>query len=161
MFFPGKIRGYSVSPSCILLLALAAYLQAGLSEKLTMTDGHSSHVGGMFWVCHLGFESLGSKRGEFWSASGGTSFTVGEEWRGSSGQSRVCALVSLSSHEVCFVGIRGGCVREEVAQESTASSSISGLRPVSVLSPPLTSEQREVENHWAVNSLLPFDIFLR
>lgn len=123
MFFLGKIRGYSVSPSCILLLALAAYLQAGLSEELTVADGHSSHVGGMFWVCHLGFESLGSKRGEFWSASGGTSFTVGEECssqRGSSGQSGVCALVSLSSREVCFVGTRGGCVREEVAQESTA-----------------------------------------
>lgn len=41
------------------------------------------------------------------------------------------------------------------------SSSISGLRPVSVLSPPLTGEQREVENHWAVNSCLPFDVFLR
>lgn len=111
------------SPSRVLLLAPAAYLQAGLSEGLTVADGPSSHVGGMFWVCHLGFESLGPKRGEFWRASGRTSFTVGEEClsrRGSSGQSGVCALVSLSSREVWFVGIRGGCVREEVAQESTA-----------------------------------------
>lgn len=116
MFFPGKIRGYSVSPSCILLLAPAAYLQAGLSEGLTVADGPSSHVGGMFWVCRLGFESLGPKRGEFWSASGRTSFTVGEEclsWRGSSGQPRVCALVSLSAMKCGLLRSEGAVSRRK------------------------------------------------
>lgn len=122
LVFPGQGQRLSCHSFRILLLAPAASLQAGLSEG-AVADGHSSHLGGMFWVGHLGFESLGPKRGEFWSASGGTSFTVGEEsssWRGSSGQSGVCVLVSLSSRDVWFVGIRGGCVREEVAQESTA-----------------------------------------
>lgn len=54
-------------------------------------------------------------------------------------------------------GSRSG---KHCSSSQVLSSSISGLWPVSVLSQPLTGEQREVENHWAVNPLLGFDIFL-